>query len=74
MAWISGRSVVMNQWFERIFSPPWMHVVMHAGLYVVLAVMGVTLARQFWQAAVFQPVGRGADRDPPGGDPDRAGW
>ncbi len=47
MAWFSGRSPLVNQWFERLFSPPWMHIVMHAGLYAVLAALGVLLARQF---------------------------
>jgi len=47
MAWFSGRSPLLNQWFERVFSPPWMHIVMHTGLYAVLASLGVLLARQF---------------------------
>ena len=57
MAWASGRSPVMNLWFERIFSPPWMHVVMHAGLYAVLAVMGAMLARQFGRPLYFGLAG-----------------
>jgi len=47
MAWFSGRSPLLNQWFERVFSPPWMHIVTHAGLYAVLASLGVLLARQW---------------------------
>ena len=57
MAWASGSSPVLNLWFERIFSPPWMHVVMHAGLYAVLAVMGVTLAHQFGRPLYFSLLG-----------------
>ena len=57
MAWASGSWPVMSLWFERIFSPPWMHVVMHAGLYAVLAVMGVMLAHQFGRPLYFSLLG-----------------
>ena len=40
MAWVSRSDLVWNQWFNRVFAPTWVHVVMHAGLYAVL-VMGL---------------------------------
>ena len=37
IAWFSQQIPGFDQWFNRIFAPQWMHVLMHAFLYGVLA-------------------------------------
>ena len=37
MAWASRSSSAWNEWFNRIFAPIWLHILMHATLYAVLA-------------------------------------
>ncbi len=41
MAWASRVDPVWNEWFNRMFAPTWVHVVMHAGMYAVL-VLGLS--------------------------------
>ncbi len=36
MAWASRVDPVWNEWFNRVFSPLWVHIAMHAALYAVL--------------------------------------
>lgn len=36
MAWASRVNPVWDAWFNRVFAPLWVHVVMHAALYAVL--------------------------------------
>lgn len=36
MAWASRSDLIWNEWFNRVFAPAWMHIVMHAALYAVL--------------------------------------
>ncbi len=43
MAWFSQQIPGYDQWFNRIFAPQWMHILMHAFLYGVLAA-GIGLA------------------------------
>lgn len=37
MAWVSRSVSVWNEWFNRVFAPTWVHIIMHAALYAVLA-------------------------------------
>jgi type IV secretory pathway VirB2 component (pilin) len=37
MAWASKSNAAWDAWFNRLFAPVWVHVVMHAALYAVLA-------------------------------------
>ena len=37
MAWASRSNAAWSEWFNRVFAPTWVHIVMHAALYAVLA-------------------------------------
>ncbi|GAP62185.1 hypothetical protein ARMA_0608 [Ardenticatena maritima] len=39
MALFTRYSATYNRWFQTVFTPEWTHVVMHAFLYAVLAVL-----------------------------------
>lgn len=46
MAWFSQNHPTLQIWFDRAFSATWMHIVMHAFLYAVLAaVLWICFAR-----------------------------
>ena len=36
MAWASRSDFLWSEWFNRVFAPSWVHIIMHAGLYAVL--------------------------------------
>ena len=36
MAWASHSDSLWSEWFNRVFAPSWVHIVMHAALYAVL--------------------------------------
>jgi hypothetical protein len=42
MAWASRFHASWNEWFNRVFAPTWVHILMHAVLYAVLA-LGLNL-------------------------------
>lgn len=36
MAWASRSDSLWNEWFNRVFAPAWVHIILHAAMYAVL--------------------------------------
>ncbi len=49
VAWFSSLSAETTTWFNRVFGPLWVHIVMHAGLYLVLTLCLAWLAGERWR-------------------------
>jgi hypothetical protein len=59
MAWLTRFSAIYSRLFERVFNPLWVHVLMHAFLFAVLAYLlirqraGHAVAARRWRTAVL---------------------
>jgi len=49
VAWFSSLTTETTAWFNQVFGPLWVHIVMHAGLYLVLALCLAWLAGDHWR-------------------------